>query len=450
MTAPLDAIILGGGPAGSAAAIELALAGRRVAVVERSLAAHDKVCGDFLSTEALSSLSSLGLNLPALGPVPIHNVRLAGPLGISSATLPFAAQSLSRRTLDEALLQRAAAAHALVLRGHSAESLHRNGKLWHVSINGPSHTFTLTAPHILLATGKHDLRGLPRPLLGTHADLVGLKMYLRLAPAQLAELRDTIELFLLHGGYGGLSLVEKSFDHPTSPEPSTCPTQKTVISTEAQWSGETPVFHNPLSHPQTVISTEAQRSGETCISDPRSSETNPVNLCFVIQRSLLRDAGRGWDALAAFLTQTPHLRTRLAGAEPLLERPLAISPIPYGLLRRHAIAENLWAIGDQAAVIPSFTGDGLALALHSGRLAAHTLLARQSAHHFHAELHKQLRHQLWLATFLSRALVCPPRQTLVALTARLFPSTLRAVASHTRLPSRYLVPRLPKNSCAPA
>ena len=99
-----DAIILGGGPAGSAAAIELSLAGRRVALLERSLAAHDKVCGDFLSTEALSTLSSLGLNLPALGAVSINRVRLAGSLGISSATLPFAAQSLTRRALDEALL----------------------------------------------------------------------------------------------------------------------------------------------------------------------------------------------------------------------------------------------------------------------------------------------------------------------------------------------------------
>jgi flavin-dependent dehydrogenase len=408
MTPPdhLDVIILGGGPAGSAAAIELALAGRRVALLERSLAAHDKVCGDFLSTEALTSLSSLCLNLSALPsgarPVPIHNVRLAGRLGISSATLPFAAQSLTRRTLDEALLQRASAAHALVLRGHSAESLHRTGNLWRVSINGPDYTYALTAPHVFLATGKHDLRGLPRPLLGTHADLVGLKMYLRLAPAQLAALRDTIELFLLPGGYGGLSLVEKPSDNPAE-KPSATP-----------------------------------------------AETNSANLCFVIRRSLLRDAGRGWDALSALLMQTPHLRTRLAGAEPLLPRPLAISPIPYGLLRRHAIAENLWAIGDQAAVIPSFTGDGLALALHSGRFAAHTLLAHQSAHHFHAELYTHLHHQLSLATILSRALVAQPQRTLLELTTRLFPGTLRAVASQTRLPSEYHIARLPKNSCAPA
>ncbi len=398
----LDAIILGGGPAGSAAAIDLALAGRRVALVERSVAAHDKVCGDFLSTEALSSLNNLGLNLSALpsgaSAVPIHNVRLAGSLGVSSATLPFAAQSLTRRALDEALLQHASAANALVLRGHCAESLHRTDGLWRVAITGPSYAYTLTAPHILLATGKHDLRGLPRPrpgppansfagvILGTHADLVGLKMYLRLAPAQLAELSDTIELFLIPGGYGGLSLVED----------------------------------------------------------------NAANLCFVIQRDLLRDSGRGWDALAALLTQTPHLRTRLAGAEPLLPRPLAISPIPYGLLRRHAIAENLWAIGDQAVVIPSFTGDGLALALHSGRFAARTILAHETAHHYHAELHKQLRRQLSLATVLSRALVTQPQRSFLELTVRLFPSTLRAVASHTRLPSEYLVTRLPKNSCAPA
>ncbi len=388
----IDVLILGGGPAGSAAAIELALAGRRVALIERSLAAHDKVCGDFLSTEALSSLNSLGLDLSALGAVGIHNVRLASSLGISSATLPFAAQSLTRRALDEALLDRASAVHALVLRGHMAESLHRANNLWRVSITGPGHAYTLTAPHILLATGKHDLRGLPRPLLGTHADLVGLKMYLRLAPDQLASLRDTIELFLIPGGYGGLSLVEK----------------------------------------------------------PSDADTNPANLCFVIQRDLLRDAGRGWDALSAFLAHTPHLSARIAGAEPLLPRPLAISPIPYGLLRRHAIAENLWAIGDQAAVIPSFTGDGLALALHSGRFAARTLLAGQSAHHFHAELHTQLRHQLSLATVLSRGLVTQPQRTFLELTARLFPSALRAVASHTRLAPEYLIPRLPKNSCATA
>ncbi len=36
----------------------------------------------------------------------------------------------------------------------------------------------------------------------------------------------------------------------------------------------------------------------------------------------------------------------------------------------------MWALGDQAAVIPSFTGDGMSIALHSGCLAAAMYLQR--------------------------------------------------------------------------
>ncbi len=373
--ADLDAVILGGGPAGSAAAIELALAGRRVALLERTLHAHDKVCGDFLSGEALASLDAVGVSAAGLGAAAIRRVRLAGGFGTPSATLPFAAQSLTRRTLDDALLQRAAAAGALVLRGHTAESLHRSGHLWRVGVSGPSRTYALSAPHVLLATGKHDLRGLPRPP-GTHCDLVGLKMYLRLAPEQTNAIRDTIELVLFRGGYGGLSLVE----------------------------------------------------------------SNRANLCFVIQRSHLRELGRDWPTIAEVLTRNPHLRTRLAGAQPLLKRPLAISPIPYGLLLEHAIAEDLFAVGDQAAVIPSFTGDGLALALHSGRLAARALLAGQSSHEFQAELCNQLRRQMSLATMLSRALVAQPQRSVLSLAACVFPAALRAVACCTRLAPGHQIP----------
>lgn len=394
--AAVDALVVGGGPAGSAAAVDLALAGRRVVLLERSLHAHDKVCGDFLSAEAVASLHAVGLTPATLGAAPIHRVRLAGPLGVSSAELPFQAQSVTRRALDEALLDHAATAGALVLRGHTAESLHRAGDSWQVTVTSPARTCTLAAPTVFLATGKHDLRGLPRrtakhPNAAKHPNMVGLKMYLRLAPAQGAELRDSIELALLPGGYGGLSLVED----------------------------------------------------------------NVANLCFVLHHQILCSLGRDWPALVSFLSRNPHLHTRLDGSEPLLVRPLAISPIPYGLLRRDAIADGLFALGDQAAVIPSFTGDGVAIALHTGRMAARMLLAGHTAQAFHAELHAQLRPQLRLATTLSRALVMQPHRTALELTARIFPGVLRAVAARTRLPSRYEVPPHPlagahKNSCAAA
>ena len=74
----------------------------------------------------------------------------------------------------------------------------------------------------------------------------------------------------------------------------------------------------------------------------------------------------------------PHLAMRLAGAEPLLEKPIAITHIPYGYIRR-TTQDGLYCIGDQAAVIPSFTGDGISIALHTARQAAAAYLAAASS-----------------------------------------------------------------------
>ena len=56
-------IVVGGGLAGSAFAIELARHGRPVIVLERTPGAHHKVCDEFLSAEAQALLERLGLNV---------------------------------------------------------------------------------------------------------------------------------------------------------------------------------------------------------------------------------------------------------------------------------------------------------------------------------------------------------------------------------------------------
>ncbi len=45
----VDAAIIGAGPAGSAAAIELARSGRQVVVIEKQRLGRDKVCGGCLA-----------------------------------------------------------------------------------------------------------------------------------------------------------------------------------------------------------------------------------------------------------------------------------------------------------------------------------------------------------------------------------------------------------------
>lgn len=365
---PLDVLVVGGGLAGAAAAIELARTGRRVAVVEKTAHAHDKVCGEFLSVEAIWDLCELGVDPADWGAVSIERVRLAGRLGMRESRLPFAARSLSRRVLDEALLTRAASCGTSVLRGCSVEALRRGRRGWCVEVAGPDGIAVVEAENVVLASGKHDVRGLARPG-GVQEDLVAFKMYFQLEPSQSAALRGAVELALFRGGYCGLQLVEDG----------------------------------------------------------------AANVCCVVRKRVLRGLG-GWEALLSTMRHgNALLRERLEAAEPLLVRPAAIGSIPYGFVRHEAIAQRMWAVGDQAAVIPSFTGDGMSLALRSGRMAARMLVEGRCAATYQRTFSEQVRRQVRLATVVSRALVAEIPRAGVELAVCAWPGIMRYVAAGTRL-----------------
>jgi flavin-dependent dehydrogenase len=367
-----DIAILGGGLAGSAAAILLSRAGRHVTLVERDAQPHHKVCGEFLSQEALTYLNHLGLDaaeLSLLGAVPLRFVRLAHGTRYAEAALPFAARSLTRRTLDARLLDLAEVSGASVLRGCRALALDPTPAGWTVTIapkNGTSQG--LTAKTALLATGKHDLNRRPRPS-GKQPNLVAFKMYFRLTPQQTAALESCVELILFRGGYAGLQPVEDGV----------------------------------------------------------------ANLCCLVDRTALQRMGGRWpDLLRHMQQECALLRERLHNATPLLEKPLAIASIPYGYVRP-AATDGLWSLGDQAAVIPSFTGDGMSIALHGGSLAAAMLLRGQAAAAFQRQLHDELSTQVALATTLSRGLLWTPTRSLFTAAVSLWPTLITTAARSTRI-----------------
>ena len=360
-----DITIIGGGLAGSAAAILLARAGRDVLLIERDSQPVHKVCGEFLSQEALGYLDLLGLDATALGAVPIRSVRLAHHDQRSEAPLPFAAKSLTRRTLDAHLLQLVESSGARVLRSR-VHAIEHTDHGWSARLEDGN---IVSSPNTFLATGKHDISRRPRPK-GKQPNLVAFKMYFRLSPQQAAELDAHVELLLYSGGYAGLQPVED----------------------------------------------------------------NAANLCCLIDRSELQRIGGRWpDLLRSMQRDCSLLRERLQGASPLLEKPLAISSIPYGYVR--PASDGLWALGDQAAVIPSFTGDGMSIALHSGCLAATMFLSGQTAAQFQHQLHQELATQVALATTLSRGLIWEPSRHLFTAAVSIWPQVLGTVARSTRISS---------------
>lgn len=113
-----DVLVVGAGPAGSAAARALALAGLDVVLADRHAFPRDKACGDALIPDALAALRRLGLHAPVLGrarglsALDVHSpggrrVRIQG----SSACVP-------RAVLDETLRQGALSAGSRFLGRH--------------------------------------------------------------------------------------------------------------------------------------------------------------------------------------------------------------------------------------------------------------------------------------------------------------------------------------------
>ena len=133
-------------------------------------------------------------------------------------------------------------------------------------------------------------------------------MQLRVTPAVAAMLEDLVQLAMFPGGYAGVCLVEGGI----------------------------------------------------------------ATICWVIDRDVTGEAAVTWDAHAVFLAQrSEFFATLLGGATPLWDKPVAVAAIPYDFLRRVVISDAVYPLGDQLVVIPSYTGDGTSIALHTGMAAAH-------------------------------------------------------------------------------
>jgi len=196
------ALIVGGGPAGSAAAIALARAGVEAELIERTDGPHDIVCGGFLGWDSLAALERLGLDPAVLGARPISRLRLISAKRRIEVKLPRLAAGLSRRTLDEALLRAAGDAGARVTRGRVVRSADLAGR--HVRLDDEE---AVGAEALILATGKHELRGAGRPV-DISVRPLGLRTALTPSPGLARALEGVIELHLYDGGYAGLLMQE--------------------------------------------------------------------------------------------------------------------------------------------------------------------------------------------------------------------------------------------------
>jgi flavin-dependent dehydrogenase len=211
MNRAYDALVIGGGPAGTTAAILLARAGWQVALLERKLFPRRKVCGEYLSATNLSLLEQLGVarafNTEA-GPE-VRRVGLFAGSSVVTASLPRNSTSgwgraLAREHLDTLLLREAARAGADVRQPCVACALARNGETYvcEVADQGKA-SANVRARLVVAAHGSWERGGLPTQVRSVPArpnDLFGFKAHFRQSDLP----PGLMPLLAFPGGYGGM------------------------------------------------------------------------------------------------------------------------------------------------------------------------------------------------------------------------------------------------------
>jgi menaquinone-9 beta-reductase len=209
-----DALVIGGGPGGAAAAICLAQAGWTVVLLERQAFPRRKVCGEYVSATSRPLFRRLGIERvfdDLAGPL-VRRVGLFAGATQCSAPLPRPdrrmgnwGRALAREHLDTLLLREAASAGVDIRQPWSALELTREGEAFRCQAQprGGFQTHSLRARIVVTAHGSWEPGTLPtqppRPRLRA-GDLLAFKAHFR--GSDLPE--DLMPLLAFSGGYGGM------------------------------------------------------------------------------------------------------------------------------------------------------------------------------------------------------------------------------------------------------
>ncbi|MCF6407872.1 NAD(P)/FAD-dependent oxidoreductase [Chitinophaga filiformis] len=107
-------------------------------------------------------------------------------------------------------------------------------------------------------------------------------------------------------------------------------------------------------------------------------ENNIINICYLVSY----DSFRRFKNIAAHqqevLYRNPHLKEVLEHSRPLFERPLTISQVSFA--EKQKVDNHILMTGDTAGLIHPLCGNGMAMAIHSAKIAAEQILAFFSGH----------------------------------------------------------------------
>ena len=319
-----EVLVIGAGPAGSACARTLALAGVDVVLADQHAFPRDKVCGDGLIPDAYTALTHLGVLDEVMAQAqPASHVGCVGPSG-GRIDVPGTMAVLPRKQLDSILCNAAVRAGARLLPPARFEApLEEAGNVVGARLKVGAATHELRARWLVLATGA-----VPQATIAAG-------MCERRTPSGIA-LRGYVKNDAMAGRLTALDVV----------------------------------WHRKL------------RPGYGWIFPCRDGVFN-IGVGIAHSHNTLKNGRLGMkdvnlrEVFAAFVKVYPPARELMAGG--VLQGDLKGAPLRCTLEGARFSRPGLLVTGEAAGATYSFTGEGIGKAMETGIHAAQALLAGRAA-----------------------------------------------------------------------
>lgn len=177
-------------------------------------------------------------------------------------------------------------------------------------------------------------------------------------------------------------------------------------------------YHIRTDYPKDLIALHNFEGGYCGIS---RVENNTTNLCYLVHRDVLRKAGSIEALEENVLMRNPLLKDIFTHADFVFEKPETINEISFDL--REPVFHHILMAGDTAGLIAPLCGNGMAMAIHAGKMASdlitlyvhekkslswlETEYARQWKKHFALRLKagRLMQHYLFGSSFSSQLAV---------------------------------------------
>jgi len=352
-----DIVIIGGGPAGSTAALILSKAGFKTCLIEKKNFPREVLCGEFLSGEVSEILNELNLfeKFLSLNPIKLSKFRYVLNDREISTDLNFPAYAIKRSVFDDFLLNCALESGIIIHQPADVIDVIRDGDKFLVNVAmNREENFLITADFVIAAYGKQNIldKKLKRNFsisgmksINNKSNYNGIKFHLN--KNLLKNFPDNeIRIYAADNIYCGL---------------------------------------NPVSD-------------------------NEITLCFLEKRG--NGNGSVRDRIKNLLQNNQSFRSlfEYKADEILRELPACLSRrqvygtgnIYFG--KKKAVEDGIFFIGDAAGMIAPFTGDGIGMAMYSAKILS-SLIIQQKIKNYDRDHLDNKYTAAWNNSFLKRTKV---------------------------------------------